>query len=103
MKIKLRRDWQGQDSYGAFAEEVAIDPKTFKLAYRMSTGGNCNYGAWKDWQDEADALRFMLGPIKVTLALRTELFVALSNLPDLRELTSQEMADGDSDKNYGVY
>lgn len=100
MKIKLRRDWQGQDSWGAFAEEIAINPDDLTLAYRMSTGGNCNYGKWKDWQDETDALRFMLGPIKVTPGLRAHLFVALSKLPDLKEV---DMPSGDAITNYGGY
>jgi hypothetical protein len=74
MKIKLRREWQGQDSWGAFVEEVAINPDDLTLAYRISTGGNCEYGEWKDWQDETDALRFMLGPIKATSGLRAQLY-----------------------------
>jgi hypothetical protein len=87
MKIKLRREWQGQDSWGAFIEEVAIDPDTMKLAYRQSSGGNCDYGVYDNWQDEKAALKFMLGPIQVNRDLRAQLFIALSKLPDLNTIT----------------
>jgi hypothetical protein len=93
MKIKLRRDWQGQDSWGAFVEEVAIDPDDLTLKYRQSTGGNCNYGQYKPWEGEARALEFLLGPTVVTPELRAHLFVALSKLPDLKE----------AEVNYGIY
>lgn len=62
MQIKLRRSWDGQDSYGAYLEEVALDTHGH-LAYRQSTGGNCSYGSWKEWESEARALEFLLGPV----------------------------------------
>jgi hypothetical protein len=105
MKIKLRREWQGQDSWGAFVEEIAIDPKTLKLAYRISTGGNCNYGVYESWQDEKAALEFILGPVQVNGNLRSSLFVALSKLPDLNEINlPKDFTDRTTaDINYGNY
>jgi hypothetical protein len=102
MKIKLRRDWQGQDSWGAFVEEVGIieNGGVTGLRYRQSTGGNCNYGKYQEWEDEAKALNFLLGPIKVTNTLRKNLIDALSQLPDLNEL---DMPNGDGNINYGNY
>jgi len=104
MKIKLRRDWQGQDSWGAFIEEVAIDPDTLKLAYRKSTGGNCEYGVYKQWEDEKAALKFILGPIKVNSDLRASLFVALSKLPDLNApALPRDYNEPGHEINYGSY
>ena len=103
MKIKLRRRWYGQDGWGAFVQEIAINPDDQTLAYRISESGNCSFGAWCAWLGQVSALRFMLGPIKVTPELRAQLFVALSKLPDLKELTEQEMNSGDGEINYGGY
>jgi hypothetical protein len=104
MKIKLRREWQGQDSWGAFIEEVAIDPETDELAYRQSSGGNCNFGTYEAWEDEKAALKFILGPVNVNKDLRAALFVALSKLPDLKEINlPQDWSGNDAEVNYGNY
>ena len=99
MKIKLRRDFQGQDSWGAFVEEVGIDEKG-RLTYRRSTGGNCDYGKYEGWQGENRALTLLLGPVRVTKTMKKYLVAALSELPDLEELT---LPNGYGDINYGKY
>jgi hypothetical protein len=109
MKIKLRRDFQGQDRWGAFIEEVAIDGSC--LTYRRSTGGNSSYGEEGPWQGEKAALTFIFGPVKVTRELRANLFAALLKLPDLPEidlaeidLSEIDLSDLGADYiNYGAY
>ena len=71
-KIVLQRDFQGQDSWGAYKEQVAIDEKD-ALWYRESEGGNGDYGEWNEWTGEASALEFIFGELEVTPQLVTEL------------------------------
>ena len=100
IKIKLRREWQGQDGWGAYLEEVGVGEDGC-LRYRRTKSGNCSPGIWKEWQDEDDALKFMLGPIDVKLSVRAALVVALEKLSDLPEadLTRVEAEN----VNYGHY
>ena len=76
-----------------------------EIRYRKSDGGNCNYGNWEEWQDEDAALEFMLGPIDVIPTMRAHAYVALSLLPDLKEVElNQHGVLADTDQiNYGRY
>lgn len=102
--IKLRRDWQGQDRWGAFLEEVGLDERG-DIRYRRSDGGNCDYGNWKEWQPEAAALKFILGPIDVIPTMRGHVYMALALLPNLGEveLSKHGVLDGRPEINYGSY
>jgi hypothetical protein len=86
MKIKLRRGFEGQDSWGAYIEEVGIDDQG-NLAYRRSDGGNCHWGNYKDWEPESKAIEFLLGPLPNTPLLRNVLVSAIAQLPDLEPAT----------------
>jgi hypothetical protein len=104
IRVKLRREWQGQDSWGAFLEEVGLD-ENGEIRYRKSDGGNCHFGNWEEWQHESAALEFMLGPIDVIPTMRAHVYVALSLLPDLKEveLNRHGVLDGAEGINYGRY
>ena len=101
VEIKLRRNWQGQDSWGAFLEEVGIG-ENGHLAYRRSKDGNCEYGTWEPWQSESNALKFMLGPTKVTKTLSTSLVNALKALPTLSDREDPNTLPH-NECNYGDY
>tara|TARA_R110002074_G_scaffold237645_1_gene409602 strand:+ start:789 stop:1070 length:282 start_codon:yes stop_codon:yes gene_type:complete len=83
-KVVLQRDFQGQDSWGAFIEQVTIDEDK-NLDYRCTKGGNCEYGDWQEWKGEEGALSFIFGEIKPSKALIKALKVDLSKAPELKE------------------
>lgn len=86
MNIKLRRSFEGQDSWCAFVEEVGFDFATKKLAYRRSSGGNCERGQWDTpWSDEKEALEFLLGPVPITPEIRDAVVSDILQLPDLED------------------
>jgi hypothetical protein len=85
-KVVLQRQFQGQDSWGAFKEQVTIDENN-NLDYRMTEGGNCCFGNWEDYQGEEMALRFIFGEINLT----SELIIATKNcLQNQKELKDDE-------------
>ena len=100
--IKLRREFQGQDSWGAFLEEVGVDEKG-NLRYRQSNGGNCSFGSWpSSWSAEDDAFAFLLGPTNLSDDLKQQIREAIANLPTLSEFDMNRGFAGD-EANYGGY
>lgn len=85
MHIKLRRTEVNGDGWGAYCEEIGLYDND-ALAYRVSTGGNCEIGDWNEWQGESEALAFLLGPIPRSNKLIGALRQALASLPDLVEI-----------------
>lgn len=83
-KVVLQRDFQGQDSWGAFIEQVTIDEHK-NLDYRRTEGGNCEYGEWEEWEGEKGALSFIFGEIKPSKTLIEALKTDLSKAPELKE------------------
>ena len=84
MKVVMQRDFQGQDSWDAYKEQVAIDEKR-NLYYRRSEGGNCEYGDWKKWEGEKAALNFVFGEVPLTDNLIAEFKNCLINAPELKD------------------
>ncbi len=64
-KIIMQGDFQGQDSWGAFKEQVVIDENN-NLDYRRTMGGNCEYGKWKEYEGEIAAIKFIFGDFPVS-------------------------------------
>ena len=80
----MQREFQGQDSWGAFKEQVAIDEKG-NLHYRASEGGNCEYGEWQNWEDEIAALNFVFGELPLSENLISEFKNCLLSAPELKD------------------
>jgi len=72
IKTILQRDFQGQDSWGAYLQQVTIDTETKALNYRLTEGGNCCYGDWEGWQGEQRALEFVFGDLPLSESLINE-------------------------------
>ena len=90
-KVVLQRKFDGQDRYGAYKEQVTIDEK-FNLDYRQTEGGNCEYGAWMDFEGEKAAIRFVFGDLPVS----DELLIEFKKVcQDARELGEWDFNAGD--------
>ncbi len=83
-KVVLQRDYQGQDSWGSFIEQVTIDENK-NLDYRRTEGGNCEYGVWQEWEGEQRALFFIFGKIKPSKELIKAIKTDLSKATELKE------------------
>ncbi len=83
-KVVLQREYQGQDSWMAYKEQVTID-KDNNLDYRRTEGGNCEFGEWQPFRGEKKALNFIFGNITVTESLINSLKECLSKQIELKD------------------
>lgn len=85
-KVVLQRDFQGQDSWMAYKEQVTIDENN-NLDYRRTDGGNCEYGDWREWEGEKEAIKFVFGNLPVTDKLLNEFKKVCQKAPELKDET----------------